>query len=317
MNREIEYVLEVAKTGSILKASEKLYVTSSAISKYIQTLEGRLNVKLFDRIGKKFQLTYAGERYIYWARQEEKLQKEMMIELSDIANSIQGIVRVGIPTGLSEFWIKNSLLKFRQKYPQIKVELHEDISSNITQLLLSNELDFAITEVTDNDSSLLYKNLYEETISIVASQNNLTLKNRAIHKDGHKYPWISISDCADIDFTMPYSNQNINKTLKKSFAANDIRIKSNLQARTIISILTCVKLDMGVTITTDYVVHLTNNQHMLDTYSFGDVPLTRQWAIAYNKSHYLSEHVKTLIDMTECDYNDLNRLIENKQLDPL
>lgn len=314
MNREIEYVLEVAETGSILKASEKLYVTSSALSKYIQSLENRLNVKLFDRVGKKFQLTYAGERYIYWAKREEQLRKEMMIELSDIANSVQGIIRVGIPIGLSEYWIKNSLYKFKQTYPHIKVELYEDISSNITQLLLSNEVDFAITEITDNNNALCYKNLYEETISIVASKDNTVVKNISAHKRGHKYPWVSISEHADMNFIMPYSNQNINRALKKIFAAYDIKINSNLQAKNIISILNCVKLNLGITITTDYVVYLTDNQNSLDIYSFGNIPYTRQWAIAYNKNHYLSEHVTAFIKITEDDYYNLNMLIDKSSI---
>lgn len=312
MNREIEYVLEVAKTGSILKASENLFITSSAISKYIQSLENRLNVKLFDRIGKKFQLTYAGERYIYWAKQEEKLQKEMKIELADISNSIQGIVRVGIPTGLSEYWISNSLLKFKQRYSKIKVELHEEISSKITQLLLANELDFAITESADINDSLIYHNLYEETISIVASKDNNELNNMAILKDGHKYPWISLCNCAEMNFTMPYPDQTIHKTSKKIFSDSNINITPNMQARNIISILNCIKLNMGITITTDYVVYLSGNNEHLNIYSFGETPITRQWAIACHKNHYLTEHVKSLMQITASDYKQLQQLIENQ-----
>ena len=64
MDRNVEYILEVARCGGITRAAENLFITPSALSKYVIALEDQLQVKLFHRIGKSFVPTKAGEYYI-------------------------------------------------------------------------------------------------------------------------------------------------------------------------------------------------------------------------------------------------------------
>ena len=65
MDKNVQYILEVAKCGGITKAANNLYITPSALSKFVQAREEELNVQLFHRIGKRFVLTAAGEYYVY------------------------------------------------------------------------------------------------------------------------------------------------------------------------------------------------------------------------------------------------------------
>ena len=58
--QNIRAFLMVAETTSFSRAAEKLFITQPAISKRIATLEDSLDCKLFDRLGKKVQLTQAG-----------------------------------------------------------------------------------------------------------------------------------------------------------------------------------------------------------------------------------------------------------------
>ena len=50
MDRNVEYILEVARCGGITRAAEKLFITPSALSKYVLALEEQLQVKLFHRV---------------------------------------------------------------------------------------------------------------------------------------------------------------------------------------------------------------------------------------------------------------------------
>ena len=51
MDKGIEYILEVARCGGITKAAENLFITPSALSKFVQAREAELQVKLFHRGG--------------------------------------------------------------------------------------------------------------------------------------------------------------------------------------------------------------------------------------------------------------------------
>lgn len=54
MDKNIQYILEVARCGGITKAANKLYITPSALSRFVQARENELNVLLFHRVGKRF-----------------------------------------------------------------------------------------------------------------------------------------------------------------------------------------------------------------------------------------------------------------------
>ena len=66
--RQFMYVSMAAECGSFTKAAEKLFITQPALSSYISKLEEELGVRLFDRSVTPLGLTYAGEKYLAYAR---------------------------------------------------------------------------------------------------------------------------------------------------------------------------------------------------------------------------------------------------------
>jgi DNA-binding transcriptional LysR family regulator len=71
--KELQYILSIARNNSISKAAKELYISQPSLSKYLQNLERSLDIKLFDRVGNNFILTYAGERYIKCAKEILKI----------------------------------------------------------------------------------------------------------------------------------------------------------------------------------------------------------------------------------------------------
>ena len=66
--KEQQYVCTLARCQSLSRAAEELFISPSALSVYISNLEKQLGIQLFDRIGKQFTLTYAGELYVEQAK---------------------------------------------------------------------------------------------------------------------------------------------------------------------------------------------------------------------------------------------------------
>ena len=82
MDKNVQYILEVAKCGGITKAANNLYITPSALSKFVQAREEELNVQLFHRIGKRFVLTAAGEYYVGRCKEIETIRKRSQFRWS-------------------------------------------------------------------------------------------------------------------------------------------------------------------------------------------------------------------------------------------
>ena len=88
--RDLSYVLAIAKTQNITKAADSLYVTQPTLTKFLQNLEKEMGQKLFRKLGNRFVLTYAGERYVAKATEILNLKKELDQEMGDIIKQNAG-----------------------------------------------------------------------------------------------------------------------------------------------------------------------------------------------------------------------------------
>ncbi|MFQ9649027.1 MAG: LysR family transcriptional regulator [Enterocloster sp.] len=82
--RELNYVLAIEKYHNITKAAESLYVSQPTLSKFLANLEHDLGQKLFRKLGNKYILTFAGQKYVDTAREILLLKSNLDIELADI-----------------------------------------------------------------------------------------------------------------------------------------------------------------------------------------------------------------------------------------
>ena len=120
----IQSFLSIVKEGSFAKAAEKIYISQPNLSRNIARLERELNTQLFDRTGKKAELTEAGR--IYWTaflRMENCL--ETAREKADMLCCTQKrMLRIGYVQGwdISNF-IQPVLKRIKKCYPDVKVLL--------------------------------------------------------------------------------------------------------------------------------------------------------------------------------------------------
>lgn len=75
--KDLSYVIAIAKTQNITKAADMLYVTQPTLTKFLQNLEREMGQKLFKKLGNRFVLTYAGERYVAKATEILNLKKRI------------------------------------------------------------------------------------------------------------------------------------------------------------------------------------------------------------------------------------------------
>lgn len=125
--------LVVYETKNISKAAEFLYISQPAVSHNIKELEKQLGVQLFYKKSNGMSTTNEADilyRYISSAF-NSILKGELTI--SDMADLKTGIVKIGIPSYLSVLYLSNIITEFRQKYPNVKIEI---ISKPIADLLL-------------------------------------------------------------------------------------------------------------------------------------------------------------------------------------
>jgi DNA-binding transcriptional LysR family regulator len=97
--KHLEHLLALADTGSFSRAAEKLFITQSALSRSIQSLEEDLGAKVLDRIGKRNELTPLGQDVVARARHIVRDAAELRHSARLLKDGGQGTVSVGLGSG--------------------------------------------------------------------------------------------------------------------------------------------------------------------------------------------------------------------------
>jgi len=138
--KEQTYVCTVAETGSTTAAARKLNLSQPALTQYIQNLETRMGIKLFDRVGKKFLLTYAGQVYVEKARKMLELKTEFDETLRDILINYSARLRFGVQGVFSPYLVPELLGWMNEALPNVKPVFWERREAEMKRMLLNNQI---------------------------------------------------------------------------------------------------------------------------------------------------------------------------------
>ena len=184
--REQKYVCALAECGNLTRAAEKLYISQPALSIYITNLEKSLGVTLFDRSGKRFSLTFAGERYVEKASQMLRLEEEFNREIYDIVCQNAGRLRLGISQRRGSWLIPPVAAEYEKKWPKIDLVIREGNLMVLNEMLKKSELDMVVLNQADAPCSMKTEVLFEEEF-LVAVPVRHPVNEKAEYVPGERY----------------------------------------------------------------------------------------------------------------------------------
>jgi DNA-binding transcriptional LysR family regulator len=138
--RFVEAFYWVASLKSISRAAEKLYLTQSAMSSRIATLEEEMGVLLLDRRDKQFKLTGAGARFLVYAEKLLELQREVKQEMGS-GQPMAVSMRIGAIESVLHSWLIPWLEKLRADHPGLELELTVETTPILVDLIQRGTLD--------------------------------------------------------------------------------------------------------------------------------------------------------------------------------
>ena len=147
--KELNYVLAIARYQNITKAAESLHLTQPTLSKFLKALEMELHQPLFQRLGNRYQPTYAGERYLQRAREILEAKRALDQEMGDIIKNNEGYLKIGFPTMRGTYMLPITLPLFHERYPNVRIDVHEANSDHLVRLLLDGDIDLAFFNYLD------------------------------------------------------------------------------------------------------------------------------------------------------------------------
>ena len=123
--KEQKYVCTLAECKSLTRASERLYISQPALSLYINNVEKILGARLFERNGRKFELTWLGKQYVEKASQMLELERQFEAVRRQAERENAGQVRIGIAQRRGIWFLPAVLSVYEREWPQVDVVIRE------------------------------------------------------------------------------------------------------------------------------------------------------------------------------------------------
>lgn len=148
--QQLRTFIAIVDTGGVARAAARLNVSQPAATRQIQVLEAGLGVPLFDRVGRRLQLTAEGEDLL---RRSRTIIKDVDL-LQERARSLRdgeaGVITIGATPPMIETVLVNFLARYRDQFPRVDVVIIEDGGAGLTYRLEKGEVHVAYIPAGDD-----------------------------------------------------------------------------------------------------------------------------------------------------------------------
>lgn len=234
-----------AVTLSFSEAAKKLYISQSAVSQSIKSLEQKLGRPLFSRNTKKVSLTLEGEALLRHVEPAVNLLFEGERQLLR-SPSVEAPLRIGASDTICRYFLVPYFKKFHREFPNVHIKVMNSTSGGCVALLHSNQVDFIVVNapnsyLTDKDSCYVIREFQD---IFVAGKRFFNLEEQSLSlEELAKYPVLMLEkSSATSEFLHQiFTRRGLSLTPEAELASNDL-------------LLDLARIGLGLTVVPDYVL---------------------------------------------------------------
>jgi DNA-binding transcriptional LysR family regulator len=296
--KNYEYFITIIEEGGVSKAAEKLFISQSAVSKYVKRLEDAIGIKLFNRESYPLNLSEAGELYYRYIKNIVAQEKELKTEITNLKEGIQGLIKIGIAVWHSSIFFPVVFPVFGKLYPNIHIEAYEGTSQEVNTMIEHDKVDFALFQLPSSYDNIAFEHLSYERILFAVNKNNPLLQFVRF-KAGLPVNAMSKTDFLRFStepFILMKTGQN-SRALSQLYL-NKVHLKPNtiLETMNVSTVINMVKAGAGVAFIPEAALMLKENTEDIFFFQIDDPPLRRELGIAYKATGKLRRQDELFID---------------------
>ncbi len=225
----------VAKNKHMTKASEELHISQPAISQSIKKLEEQLGGTLFLRSNKGMELTEEGKMFYEYVKSALELINNAENEFTSFKDLSKGEIKIGCSSTLTKLVLIDSLKAFHSDYPNINVNITNDLTSNLINDLKLGKLDFVIF----NESNVKETNLNLQKIKELKQG---FVYNPSFYTDNIK----AFNDLNNYPLILQKEESNSRKLLNYISSENNVKLNPKIEVVSQDLITEFVNIGLGI-----------------------------------------------------------------------
>jgi LysR family hydrogen peroxide-inducible transcriptional activator len=193
--RQLRHLVALAEAGHFGRAAEAAHVTQSTLSASIKELEGALNVPLVDRTKRRMVLTPAGLETVERARRILSEVEELTRSVRGSGKPLSGALRLGVIPTIGPFLLPRILPRLRERFPELKLYLTEDLTGRLVDDLRAGRLDVLLLALPCECHGAETLPLFDDFFELAApTQHPLAQKAKITARDLSEAPLLLLKE---------------------------------------------------------------------------------------------------------------------------
>lgn len=274
----------VASTLSFSEASRQLYISQSAVSQSIKSLEQKLGHPLFVRNTKKVELTAEGETLYRHVQPAVSLLSQGENQLLHTTSS-EAPLRIGASDTICRYFLVPFLQQFHQEFPEIHIKVTNATSIGCVELLENRQVDFIVCNYPN--SRLKMKEHYK---TILTFQDVFAANREYFDFEGQK---LSLAQLHNYPLLMLGKKSTTSEFLHSLFLQKGLNLTPEVELSSNDLLLDLAYIGLGIAFVPDFV--LDKRQEGLYKLQIKEKLPVRQLILAYNGQQNLSTAAKEFL----------------------
>jgi DNA-binding transcriptional LysR family regulator len=224
-SRLLGYLDEVARTGSIRKAADRVGIAASSINRQILALEADFGVPLFERLPRRMRLTVAGELLLTHIRATLREHDRMRARLIDLQGRRRGLVRIATMGGLANTLMPPLVAWMRLQYPYVKLVVRALPLEGVAAAVIAAEADLGLGYQLPADPKLRVLARATARIGAVVAPGHALA--------GLAHPSVSLADCSAFPMVIPDRSLTVGALLADALERAAISVETVVETNSV------------------------------------------------------------------------------------
>lgn len=177
---QLRIFIAVADREHLTQAAEALHLTPSAVSASIHALESRYGVHLFDRVGRRIELSQTGRMFLIEAKATHQSARLCELTLIELGGLHRGTLTIQASQTIASYWLPPFLVAYRAAYPNVVLVLNEGNSAAVSKAILDGSADLGFAEGAIEEAALTISPVAQDRMVVVGAPGHLLARKRKV-----------------------------------------------------------------------------------------------------------------------------------------
>ncbi|MBI3770942.1 MAG: LysR family transcriptional regulator [Deltaproteobacteria bacterium] len=281
----LQVFCDLVESGSFSAAASQNFVTQSAVSQQVRTLEARFDQRLIERTKGRVQPTPAGQLLYQASKDITARYRELREQLQSFGTTVSGSVRLATVHSVGLYELSEPLKKFLKAYPQVNVHLEYSRSTKIFEDVLSGRIDLGIVAYPARRSQISVIPFREDRLVLVCATHHPLARRRSA----------TIADLEGQTFVGYERDVPTRREFDRVLRRKNVTVRYVMELDNIETIKRVVEIGAGLAIVPEPTIKQEVKSRTLCALQITDETLMRPLGIVHRQGRHFSPAVERFI----------------------